>query len=50
VLEGAHVVPAAARDLGYTFAFPELPSALDDLLGNRDDADGHNNPLNQLLG
>ncbi|MBJ7472407.1 MAG: DUF1731 domain-containing protein [Solirubrobacteraceae bacterium] len=32
ILEGAGAVPAAARDLGYTFAFPELPSALDDLL------------------
>lgn len=50
VLDGAHVVPAAARDLGYTFAFPELPSALDDLLGNRDEDGGHHNPLNQLLG
>lgn len=48
VLEGAWAVPAAARDLGYTFAFPELPSALDDLLGSRDDDAG--NPLNQLLG
>lgn len=32
ILEGARAVPTVARDLGYTFAFPELPSALDDLL------------------
>lgn len=49
VLDGANAVPAAARDLGYTFAFPELPSALDDLLGHRDD-DGTHSPLGQLLG
>lgn len=48
VLEGARVEPAAARELGYTFAFPELPSALEDLLGTRDDDTG--NPLNELLG
>jgi uncharacterized protein (TIGR01777 family) len=33
ILEGAAAEPAAARDLGYSFAFPELPSALEDLLG-----------------
>ncbi|MDQ8043015.1 MAG: TIGR01777 family oxidoreductase [Solirubrobacteraceae bacterium] len=32
ILEGAAAQPAAARDLGYTFAFPELQSALEDLL------------------
>ena len=32
ILDGAQAVPAAARDLGYAFAFPELPSALDDAL------------------
>ena len=48
VLQGAHAVPAAARDLGYSFAFPELPSALEDLLGKRDSDSG--NPLNELLG
>ncbi len=32
ILEGAQAVPTAARDLGYTFAFSELPSALDDAL------------------
>lgn len=36
ILEGARAVPAAARDLGYTFAFPELRAALDDALGNED--------------
>lgn len=41
ILEGARAVPTAARDLGYTFAFPELPSALDDLLhGNRSEGRG----------
>jgi uncharacterized protein len=49
VLDGARAIPAAARDLGYSFAFPELPSALDDLLGSRDD-DAGTNPLNELLG
>jgi uncharacterized protein (TIGR01777 family) len=33
ILEGANVVPAKARELGYQFAFPELPTALEDLLG-----------------
>ena len=33
ILDGARAVPAAARELGYTFAYPELPSALDDALG-----------------
>ncbi len=32
ILEGAAATPAAARDLGYAFAFPDLPVALDDLL------------------
>lgn len=48
VLQGASLAPAAARDLGYAFAFPELPSALEDLLGGRDDDAA--NPLNGLLG
>lgn len=34
ILDGARAVPAAARELGYTFAFPELPTALDDALHN----------------
>jgi uncharacterized protein (TIGR01777 family) len=33
ILEGAAATPAVARDLGYAFAFPDLPVALDDLLG-----------------
>ncbi len=33
ILEGARAVPAAARELGYGFAYPELPSALDEALG-----------------
>lgn len=33
ILEGARAVPAAARELGYTFAYPELPAALDEALG-----------------
>ncbi|MDO9355631.1 MAG: TIGR01777 family oxidoreductase [Solirubrobacteraceae bacterium] len=32
ILEGAAATPAAARELGYSFAFPDLPVALDDLL------------------
>ncbi len=32
ILDGALAVPTAARALGYTFAFPELPSALEDAL------------------
>ncbi len=48
VLDGAWVVPAAARELGYTFAFPELPSALEDLLSGRDDESA--GPLGELLG
>lgn len=33
ILEGAAATPSAARSLGYSFAFPDLPVALDDLLG-----------------
>jgi uncharacterized protein (TIGR01777 family) len=33
ILEGANVVPAKALELGYQFKFPELPAALEDLLG-----------------
>lgn len=36
ILEGARAVPTAARDLGYTFAFPELPAALEDALSADD--------------
>jgi uncharacterized protein (TIGR01777 family) len=49
VLTGAWAVPAAARILGYSFAFPDLPRALDDLLAHRED-DAATNPLNELLG
>ncbi|MFT4035886.1 MAG: TIGR01777 family oxidoreductase [Patulibacter sp.] len=47
VLSGAWAVPTAARDLGYAFAFPELPTALEDLLQRRDDDSP--GPLGELL-
>ncbi len=50
LLAGAWAVPSAARDLGYAFAYPELPSALEDLLGGRRDDDGSSGPLGELLG
>jgi uncharacterized protein len=49
VLTGAWAVPSAARDLGYSFAFPELPTALEDLLSRREDDSG-SSPLGELLG
>ncbi|MBO9533674.1 MAG: TIGR01777 family oxidoreductase [Solirubrobacteraceae bacterium] len=49
LLSGAWAVPSAARDLGYAFAFPELPSALDDLLSGRS-GDEPSGPLGELLG
>lgn len=47
ILEGAAAEPAAARDLGYTFAFPDLQTALEDLLVKKR---GDGSPVDDLIG